>query len=80
MTEGGFGTGEGFDDEALAAGDTAGGWDVGDEDLELPADLVSLCLTHSKFMSYSKFVLLIVYLCLTVSLCLTHSKFTSYSQ
>ena len=55
MTEGGFGTGEGFDDEALAAGDTAGGWDVGDEDLELPADLVSLCLTHIKFTSYSNF-------------------------
>ncbi|XP_041377788.1 coatomer subunit alpha-like [Gigantopelta aegis] len=38
--EGGFGAGEGFDDEALVGGDTAGGgWDVGDEDLELPADL-----------------------------------------
>lgn len=39
VTEGGFG-GEGLDDEALVgASEEGGGWDVGDDDLELPADL-----------------------------------------
>jgi hypothetical protein len=38
-TEGGFG-GEGLDDEALVgATEEGGGWDVGDDDLELPPDL-----------------------------------------
>ena len=38
-TEGGFG---GNDDEDILGGDEeGGGWDVGDEDLELPPDLVS---------------------------------------
>ncbi|XP_022308214.2 coatomer subunit alpha-like [Crassostrea virginica] len=38
--EGGFG-GEGLDDEALVGGasEEGGGWDVGDDDLELPPDL-----------------------------------------
>ena len=40
--EGGFGAGEGFDEEGVATGDGEGGaWDVEDEDLELPPDLVS---------------------------------------
>lgn len=39
VTEGGFG-GEGLDDEALVgASSEGGGWDVGDDDLELPPDL-----------------------------------------
>ncbi|XP_064643414.1 coatomer subunit alpha-like isoform X3 [Lineus longissimus] len=38
--DGGFGGGEGLDDEDLVGkADDGGGWDVGDEDLELPADL-----------------------------------------
>ena len=28
-----------MDDDVIAGGDTEGGWDVGDDDLELPADL-----------------------------------------
>lgn len=38
VTEGGFG-GEGLDDEALVGASEGGGWDVGDDDLELPPDL-----------------------------------------
>ena len=35
------GVGDGFDEEPVAGGDEeGGGWDVGDDDLELPADLV----------------------------------------
>ncbi|XP_076455879.1 coatomer subunit alpha-like [Babylonia areolata] len=38
--EGGFGAGEGFEEEGVTAGDGEGGaWDVEDEDLELPPDL-----------------------------------------
>ena len=39
---------EGMDDEALVGGDEEGaGWDVGDDDLELPPDLVG----HTPFLS-----------------------------
>jgi len=39
---------EGMDDEALVGGDEEGaGWDVGDDDLELPPDLVR----HTSFLS-----------------------------
>ena len=39
---------EGMDDEALVGGDEeGGGWDVGDDDLELPADLVRHALSLS---------------------------------
>ena len=41
LPDGGFGGGEGMDDEDLVGKpEEGGGWDVGDEDLELPADLV----------------------------------------
>ena len=43
VADGGFGAGEGFDDEGIATGEGEGGaWDVEDEDLELPPDLVRL--------------------------------------
>ena len=39
----GFGVpGEGFDDEDLVPKEEGGGWDVDDEDLELPPDVVSI--------------------------------------
>lgn len=40
--EGGFGE-EGLDGDILGGDEEGGGWDVGDEDLVLPPDLVSLC-------------------------------------
>lgn len=42
ITEGGFGE-EGLDGDILGGDEEGGGWDVGDEDLVLPPDLVSLC-------------------------------------
>ena len=43
---------EGMDDEALVGGDEeGGGWDVGDDDLELPADLVG----HTHYISFSQY-------------------------
>ena len=46
VAEGGFGAGEGFDEEGVTGGDGEGGaWDVEDEDLELPPDLVSFALS-----------------------------------
>ena len=39
-TEGGFG-GEELDGDILGGDEEGGGWDVGDEDLVLPPDLVS---------------------------------------
>lgn len=42
ITEGGFGE-EGIDGDILGGDEEGGGWDVGDEDLVLPPDLVSLC-------------------------------------
>ena len=42
---------EGMDDEALVGGDEeGGGWDVGDDDLELPADLVRKAHYLSVFL------------------------------
>lgn len=46
-TEGGFG-GEELDGDILG-GDEDGGWDVGDEDLVLPPDLVSHCFKNRFF-------------------------------
>lgn len=42
ITEGGFGE-EGLDGDILGGDEEGGGWDVGDEDLVLPPDLVSFC-------------------------------------
>ena len=39
-TEGGFGE-DGLDGDILGGDEEGGGWDVGDEDLVLPPDLVS---------------------------------------
>lgn len=39
-TEGGFGD-DGLDGDILGGDEEGGGWDVGDEDLVLPPDLVS---------------------------------------
>ena len=48
-TEGGFG---GEDDEDILGGDEeGGGWDVGDEDLELPPDLVNCQLINITIAS-----------------------------
>ena len=41
ITEGGFGD-DGLDGDILGGDEEGGGWDVGDEDLVLPPDLVSL--------------------------------------
>jgi len=39
----GFGTpGEGLEDDEDLVGGEGGGWDVGDDDLELPPDLVRI--------------------------------------
>ena len=60
VAEGGFGAGEGFDEEGVTGGDGEGGaWDVEDEDLELPPDLVSFALS---------FLLLSLSVCLVVCL------------
>lgn len=40
ISEGGFGE-DGLEGDILAVDEEGGGWDVGDEDLDLPADLVS---------------------------------------
>lgn len=40
MTEGGFGGDDAI--EGIGDDEEGGGWDVGDDDLELPPDLVSL--------------------------------------
>lgn len=42
ITEGGFGD-DGLDGDLLGGDEEGGGWDVGDEDLVLPPDLVSFC-------------------------------------
>jgi len=42
ITEGGFGE-DGLDGDILGGDEEGGGWDVGDEDLVLPPDLVSFC-------------------------------------
>ena len=42
IVEGGFGD-DGLDGDILGGDEEGGGWDVGDEDLVLPPDLVSLC-------------------------------------
>lgn len=50
ITEGGFGE-EGLDGDILGGDEEGGGWDVGDEDLVLPPDLVSLCRKLFNFLS-----------------------------
>jgi len=42
ITEGGFGD-DGLDGDILGGDEEGGGWDVGDEDLVLPPDLVNFC-------------------------------------
>ena len=55
ITEGGFGD-DGLDGDILGGDEEGGGWDVGDEDLVLPPDLVSFCekcLTTKFYLTVS---------------------------
>lgn len=52
IAEGGFGD-DGLDGDILGGDEEGGGWDVGDEDLVLPPDLVSFC---EKFFITKVFV------------------------
>lgn len=55
FSEGGFGDDDGI--EGVGDEEEGGGWDVGDDDLELPADLVSTqrLYFHCSFNSHQKY-------------------------